>query len=181
MEFFQKVSAVIELTRSMSVQRNYSGDLVHLPRSYCNHMTITVEVYFRVSFRGFIRDKGIFSRRESFEERAVLGEKRSFGAGMLCRLHSVPLALKSDRQYFNQAPTVFLAILVTRWKIFTKISLAAICSVHVSNRVRIGLHRFCARKASKVILIGSRSGRNFHISITQSWRPTTLEICEVKE
>ena len=91
-------------------------------------MTITVEVYFRVSFREFIlRDMGISSRREFCEERAVFGEKRSFGAGMLCRLHSLPLALKSDLQYFNQAPMFSFLILVTRWKIFTKISLAAIC------------------------------------------------------
>ena len=96
-----------------------------------------------------------------------MDEKRSFGAGALRGLPSVPLAFKRDLEYFNCAPMFSLSILVTSWKIFTKIWLAAVCSVHVPNRVGIGLHRFSTQKASKMILIDSRSGRYFHVSITR--------------
>ena len=99
-----------------------------------------------------------------------MDEKRSFGAGALRGLPSVPLAFKRDLEYFNYAPMFSLSILVTSWKIFTKIWLAAVCSVHVPNRVGIGLHRFSTQKASKI----PKREVFSCLDNALSWRPTTL-------
>ena len=79
-----------------------------------------------------------------------MDEKRSFEAGVLRGLHSVH-SHSNVTESISTKPLCSLSIFVTTLKIFTKIWLAAVSSVHVPNRVGIGLHRFRTQKASKMM------------------------------